>query len=189
MKTRIDRIYNQANQIEIDDSSRIIIMSECTKEHAFNQYLYEYALKKYYEKQFTHYELDESIILQYRKGDCECFLLKEGERFPPIVRHFSFFKDYFDKRFLAWVSSFSSLVITGYQEKQKLPKPGEERHIDTGVNNRYDEVRGMEIVNGRFQLIRWKINVDNNGVLSIVKEQLSQQQPLSTYKKKKKAGE
>jgi len=73
-KDSISRVYRSAKQIEIDDSSKIVLMSDCHRgdgswsdDFAKNQNLYFYALTYYYERDYTYIELGDGDELWENK--------------------------------------------------------------------------------------------------------------------------
>ena len=61
---RLDKVYLKAHKIQIDDTSKLVIMSDCHRgngEHgdnfAGNEHLYFCAMEEYYKNGFTYFEL------------------------------------------------------------------------------------------------------------------------------------
>ncbi|HHW46581.1 MAG TPA: serine/threonine protein phosphatase [Clostridiales bacterium] len=72
---KLDKIYKSANQINIDDKSKIILMSDCHRgdgswadDFARNQHLYFAALNYYYDNNFTYIELGDGDELWENKS-------------------------------------------------------------------------------------------------------------------------
>lgn len=64
MKSKIDKVYKNAKKVIIDDSSKIVIMSDCHRgtgdnfdNFIKNKNIYEAALRRYYLRGFTYIEL------------------------------------------------------------------------------------------------------------------------------------
>lgn len=77
MSKKLDKIYNNSKKILIDDSSKIVIMSDCHRgagnifdNFLKNRYSYEAALNYYYKNGFTYIELGDGDDL-WEVKDCK----------------------------------------------------------------------------------------------------------------------
>lgn len=72
---RINRVYNSAEQLSFDDTSRIVLISDCHRgdggwadDFSKNQNLYFYALTHYYNENYTYIELGDGDELWENKN-------------------------------------------------------------------------------------------------------------------------
>ena len=75
---RIDKVFETAKEIEFDDNSKFIFMSDCHRGNgngadnfAKNQNLFFHALTKYFDEGYTYIELGDGDELWENKDICE----------------------------------------------------------------------------------------------------------------------
>lgn len=97
MTKKLSKLYKMSKRIKINDDNKVVIMSDCHRGNGSindnfikNKYIYEYALKYYFDNQFFYIELGD--------GD----EMWEVKKYQEIIQHhlavFKILKNFYDKR-------------------------------------------------------------------------------------------
>lgn len=87
-----------------------------------------------------------------------------------------------ENRLVEWASREPIMLIAGHTHRPVLPKPGDKPiYLNTGSCVHPRHITGIEIDSGNISLVKWYINVRENGDLYINRKLLEQSQKLDDY--------
>ncbi|WP_340064499.1 metallophosphoesterase [Ascidiimonas aurantiaca] len=88
-----------------------------------------------------------------------------------------------EKRFKKWIARNSNqLTIAGHTHRPRFPKPGDPAFFNDGSCVHPRSIIGLEIENGSICLIKWYIEITDEGFLQIVRTILEGPTKLALYK-------
>lgn len=169
---------------------------EFKHKHAVKKHLFEYVDEFTDEKVplFPGIEVLESIVLKYKSG--RDILLIHGHQGDftndQLWKMNRFFMRYFwrfmhivgfrnpaspaknihhrhtlEKRYSKWIGEMDQMIIMGHTHRPKFSEAGELPYFNSGTCVHPRNITGMEICDGKIQLIEWKVGICDNGVLQI----------------------
>jgi len=88
-----------------------------------------------------------------------------------------------EKRFKKWIArNHNRLTIAGHTHRPRFPKPGDPAFFNDGSCVHPRSITGLEIENGSICLIKWYIEITDEGFLQIVRTVLEGPTKLTLYK-------
>ena len=88
-----------------------------------------------------------------------------------------------ERRTKRWISENNNLItIVGHTHRPRFPKPGDIAFFNDGSCVHPRSITGIEIVDGKIALIKWKISTKEDGTLQIVKTILEGPNRLIDFK-------
>ena len=171
-----------------------------------NLHYYYDESKEKYEPLFENIEYHEGLILRYfhdkkifvvhgHQGDLLNDKLWRVARFlcryiwRPLERYFGFNdltsaaknykkKEAIEKKIMNWAKHNNQMIIAGHTHRPMFPTIEDSLYFNTGSCVHPGCITGIEIDNGEITLVKWCIKENDNGVLYVVRETISEPQKL-----------
>ena len=87
-----------------------------------------------------------------------------------------------ERRIKRWISENNNqITITGHTHRPRFPEPGNLAFFNDGSCVHPRSITGIEIENDAISLIKWNIDITNEGFLQIVRTVLEGPVPLKEY--------
>jgi len=88
-----------------------------------------------------------------------------------------------ERRLKKWiVENKNILTISGHTHRPRFPEPGDIACFNSGSCVHPRSITGLEIINGKIELVKWQVATNDDGILQIVRIPLEGPQKLSDYK-------
>ena len=89
-----------------------------------------------------------------------------------------------EKVYSRWIEKHKMMLICGHTHRPKFPKLDELPYFNTGCCIRTRGINGIEIVNGKIQMVDWRIAAGENGDLRIHRTVVRGPVPIEYYEYK-----
>lgn len=86
-----------------------------------------------------------------------------------------------ERNFKKWIKKNKKILICGHTHRFKFPREGELPYFNTGCATYPTIVTGIEILDGNIQLVRWKTEPDNQGILKVRRAVLRGPKPIKDF--------
>lgn len=86
-----------------------------------------------------------------------------------------------EKNFGKWIKKNKMMLICGHTHRFKYPKNKDLPYFNTGCCVYPTIITGIEITEGKVQLVRWETKVNKNGVLTIEKDTMRGPEPIEEF--------
>jgi len=86
-----------------------------------------------------------------------------------------------EKNYVKWIAKHRTMLICGHTHRFKYPRPTELPYFNTGSCLYPTSVIALEIANGLVQLVRWRITVEEAGVLQVARQTIRGPDPLEKF--------
>ncbi|MDO5292318.1 MAG: serine/threonine protein phosphatase [bacterium] len=86
-----------------------------------------------------------------------------------------------EKAFTKWIKKSKVMLICGHTHRMKFPKKGQLPYFNSGCCIHTKGIAGIEIVDGKIMLIQWRVQADNNGVLTVRRCVVRGPKPIEYY--------
>ena len=109
------------------------------------------------------------------------YLHSFGIRNPASPVRNTFKRHKIEKNFKRWIAKNRKILICGHTHRFKFPREGGLPYFNTGCCIYPTIITGIEIADGKIQLIRWKIEPDKNGYLEVRRIVLRGPRPIADF--------
>lgn len=86
-----------------------------------------------------------------------------------------------ERNFKKWIAKNKKMLICGHTHRFKFPKKYQLPYFNTGCCIYPTIITGIEIFDGEIQLIRWKIEPDDKGILKVTRMVLRGPRPIKDF--------
>ncbi len=86
-----------------------------------------------------------------------------------------------EKNYIKWIAKHRTMLICGHTHRFKYPRATELPYFNTGSCIYPTSVIALEIADGLVQLVRWRISVEEVGVLQVTRQSISGPDPLEKF--------
>lgn len=86
-----------------------------------------------------------------------------------------------EKNYIKWIAKHRTMLICGHTHRFKYPRPNELPYFNTGSCIYPTSVIAIEIADGTVQMVRWRITVEEVGVLQITRQIIRGPDPLEKF--------
>lgn len=86
-----------------------------------------------------------------------------------------------ERAYKKWIQRHKKMLICGHTHRPKYPKNNELPYFNTGCCIRTRGITGIEILHGKILMVDWRIAVDDNGVMRIVRVVVRGPEPLDKF--------
>lgn len=90
-------------------------------------------------------------------------------------------KEAIEKTIMNWANHNNQMIIAGHTHRPMFPNVEDSLYFNTGSCVHPRCITGIEIENGEITLVKWCIKANNNDVLYVVRETISEPQKLQSF--------
>ncbi len=109
------------------------------------------------------------------------YLHSFGIRNPASPHKNTFKRHKIERNIKKWIAKNKKMLICGHTHRFKFPREDELPYFNTGSGTYPTIITGIEISHGNIQLIRWKIEPDNKGLLKVTRAVLRGPKPIKQF--------
>jgi len=86
-----------------------------------------------------------------------------------------------EKNYTRWIAKHRRALICGHTHRLKYPRPGELPYFNCGSCIYPTSVSAIELADGIIQLVRWRVDVGETGVLQVERQVIRGSDPVATF--------
>ena len=86
-----------------------------------------------------------------------------------------------ERAYKKWIQRHKKMLICGHTHRPKYPKDNELPYFNTGCCIHTRGITGIEILHGKIIMVDWRIAVDDNGVMRIVRVVVRGPEPIDKF--------
>lgn len=86
-----------------------------------------------------------------------------------------------EKNFKKWIRKHKKILICGHTHRPRFPKKNELPYFNTGCCIRTKGITGIELIEGKLQMVDWRMRAEDDGTLKMVRTIVSERVPVERY--------
>lgn len=86
-----------------------------------------------------------------------------------------------EKKIMHWSKLNKQMIITGHTHRPMFPKVKDSLYFNTGSCVHPRSITGIEIENGEIKLVKWSIKINDNNILYVAREMITDSQKLQSF--------
>lgn len=86
-----------------------------------------------------------------------------------------------ERMYNKWIESHKMMLICGHTHRAKYPRTGEQPYFNTGCCIRATGITGIEILEGKIQLVEWQVKSDRFGNLKVARNVVRGPDPIEKF--------
>lgn len=86
-----------------------------------------------------------------------------------------------EKKLQKWSIQNNKILIAGHTHRPIFPKAGQSLYFNDGSCIHPNGITGLEIQNGKISLVRWELNVQDDGMLYVERNVLSNEEAITNF--------